>query len=80
MVWPTSKAEESAQKGAKIGAKLGSKAGPLGAGIGAGFGSASGYIAGSFVPECPAKKVLPDGGRTVEDRKHRGVEIPVEEE
>lgn len=82
MVWPSSKREEAAQTGAAIGAKLGSKAGPLGAGIGAGFGGATGYVAGSFLPVCPAKKVLPDGGQRVEDGAgdQRATAIPVAEE
>jgi len=82
MVWPSSKAEETAQRGAKMGAKLGSKAGPLGAGVGAGFGGATGYLAGSFVPECPGKKLLPDGGRDAEGGvgERRATAIPVEEE
>ena len=82
MVWPSSKNEGAAQTGAAIGAKLGSKAGPLGDGIGAGFGGATGYVAGSFLPECPARKVLPDGSQRVEDGAgdRRATVIPVEEE
>lgn len=82
MLWSRSNAEKAAQTGASMGVKVGSKAGPLGAGVGAGLGAASGYIAGSLVPECPAKKVLPDGGRQVDDDGadgSQGTEIPVEE-